>query len=126
MLVSNFSQRLHDIMQIRNKKATDIIKESENLYKKGKINKPLTKPLISNYLKGTYEAKQDNLSTLAIILNVNEVWLMGYDVSMERENENNFRFASYNGVDIEDLTEDEIKEINNFVDYIRNKRKNGD
>lgn len=39
---------------------------------------------ISDYLKGKYEAKQDKLHSLARVLNVDEGWLMGYDISQER------------------------------------------
>ena len=41
-------------------------------------------PLITDYLKGRYEASQSNIYALALILDVNEVWLMGYDVPMDR------------------------------------------
>ena len=34
-----------------------------------------------------------------------------------------FQFASYNGIDTEGLDENDIAEINNFVDYIRNRKK---
>ena len=40
---------------------------------------------INNYLMGKYEPKQDKLSIIADALNVDPVWLMGYDVPMERE-----------------------------------------
>lgn len=40
---------------------------------------------ISDYLKGKYEAKQDKLHALAEALNVDEGWLMGYDVKQERK-----------------------------------------
>lgn len=40
---------------------------------------------MSLYLKGAYEPKQDRIYTMARVLNVNEAWLMGYDVPMERE-----------------------------------------
>jgi transcriptional regulator with XRE-family HTH domain len=40
---------------------------------------------INNYLTGKYEPKQDKLSIIADALNVDPVWLMGYDVPMERE-----------------------------------------
>lgn len=43
---------------------------------------------ISDYLKGKYEAKQDKLHALAQALNVDEAWLMGYDVTSERKNKN--------------------------------------
>ncbi|MBL1226514.1 helix-turn-helix transcriptional regulator [Enterococcus sp. BWR-S5] len=45
----------------------------------------VSRALISAYLKGDYEAKQDNVYFLAKALNVNEAWLMGYEnVAMER------------------------------------------
>ena len=40
---------------------------------------------ISNYLSGKYEPKSDAINKMAIALNVNEMWLWGYDVPMERE-----------------------------------------
>lgn len=35
-----------------------------------------------------------------------------------------FRFASFKGLDLEGLDEDDIKELNNFVEFIKNKKKN--
>lgn len=87
MLVSNFSNRLNEALKIKGVKPAEIARRSEFLYNSGKINKPLTKPLLSNYLKGTYEAKQDNLYALSLILNIDEAWLMGYDVPMKKSNE---------------------------------------
>jgi transcriptional regulator with XRE-family HTH domain len=43
------------------------------------------KSSISTYLTGEYEPKQKNLYKIANALNVNESWLMGYDVPMERK-----------------------------------------
>ena len=45
----------------------------------------LDRGTINNYLSGKYEPKQDKLSLIADALNVDPVWLMGYDVPMERE-----------------------------------------
>jgi len=85
MLVENFANRLNKAISAKNVKPAEIVRISETLYSNGKINKPLTKPLLSHYLKGTYEAKQDNVHTLSLILDVDEAWLMGYDVPMEKE-----------------------------------------
>lgn len=41
--------------------------------------------IISDYVRGRYEAKQDKVYELAKALNVSEAWLMGYDVSKERK-----------------------------------------
>jgi len=40
---------------------------------------------ISNYQKGKYSAKPETVSKLARALSVNEAWLSGFDVDMERE-----------------------------------------
>ena len=44
----------------------------------------ITRTSISKYLKGTFKAKQQYLSALAKVLNVNEAWLMGLDVDKQR------------------------------------------
>lgn len=45
----------------------------------------IDKGTINNYLFGKYEPKQDKLYIIAEALDVDPVWLMGYDVPMERE-----------------------------------------
>lgn len=35
-----------------------------------------------------------------------------------------FRYASHNGIDTEGLDENDIEEINRFVEFIKNKKKN--
>ena len=44
----------------------------------------ISKSLISSYLAGRYKARSTNLHTLAVVLNVSEAWLMGYNVPRER------------------------------------------
>ena len=88
MLVSNFAERLQEAIKYKNIKPAEIVRISEKLFNDGKINKALNKPIISHYLKGTYEAKQDNVYALSLILNVDEAWLMGYDVPMKKKNTN--------------------------------------
>ena len=60
-------------MQIRNMTQADLVKVTG-----------LSKPRISQYVNGTYEAKQQALYALAEALNVNISWLMGNDVPLER------------------------------------------
>lgn len=43
------------------------------------------KSSLSLYLSDAYEPKQDRLYMMADALDVDPVWLMGYDVPMERE-----------------------------------------
>lgn len=73
-LVDTFQNRLKYAMDIRNMKQVDLVEKSG-----------LDKTLINKYLAGISNARQKKLTTLADVLNVNEVWLMGYDVPIERE-----------------------------------------
>ena len=43
---------------------------------------------LSLYLRGAYEPKQDRIYAMASVLNVNEAWLMGYDVPMDKTPKN--------------------------------------
>lgn len=42
----------------------------------------------------------------------------------EKNNFKNFRYASHNGLDTEGLDEDDLKEINAFIEFVKNKKKN--
>ena len=46
--------------------------------------------------------------------------LLDDDISLSTD----FRFASNNGVDTQGLDENDIEEINRFVEFIKNKKKN--
>ena len=81
---STFSERLKVAMKLKDFKSSQIEKISQNLYNEGKIKRPIKMPVITDYLKGRYEAAQSNIYALALILDVNEVWLMGEDVPMDR------------------------------------------
>lgn len=65
--------RLKEAMEIRE------IKQSELVEKTG-----IDKGQMSSYLSGKYKPKQGNLERIANALFVDEAWLMGYDVPMER------------------------------------------
>lgn len=86
--------------------------------------KPISQSLINKYLKGKAFARQNNLYILAKILNVDEAWLMGYDVPKERKNNlSDVRMASYNSIDTDGLDEDDIAEINLFIEKFIKPRK---
>lgn len=121
-IVSNIAERMIKAMQLRNLKQTDIVKLTG-----------IGKSSISTYLTGEYEPKQRNIYKIAQALNVSEAWLMGYDVPMERistttnnsktnEELSDIRMASYNGVDLKDMSDEEIEEIKQFVTFVRSKR----
>ena len=47
----------------------------------------ISKSTLSEYLSGRYEPKQDKVFIISQALNVDPVWLMGYDVPMEKKEE---------------------------------------
>ena len=65
--------RLKEAMEIRE------IKQAELVEKTG-----IDKGQMSSYLSGKYKPKQGNLERIAKALFVDEAWLMGFDVPMER------------------------------------------
>lgn len=67
------SERLKEAMAIREMKQSDLIEKTG-----------INKGALSSYISGRYNPKQGNLFLLAKALNVNEAWLMGADVPMER------------------------------------------
>lgn len=77
------SDRLKQIMSERRMKQVDILNACMPLCEKYNVN--ITKSLLNQYVKGKCNPKQDRLTILALALNVSEVWLMGHDVSPERE-----------------------------------------
>ncbi len=69
-----FCNRLNQAMRIRNIKAIELSEKTG-----------ISKSSLSEYIQGKYEAKQRGIFKLAQALNVSEAWLMGLDVSMERD-----------------------------------------
>lgn len=74
--ISTPSERIKEALALRNMKQV-------NLSEKSGINKPS----ISCYISGKYEPKQTALYELGKALDVAEMWLAGYDVPMERPQE---------------------------------------
>ena len=73
METDSFANRLQKALIIRDMKPIDLARKSG-----------LNKAIISQYLSGRYKAKQDNIYILSKALNINEAWLMGYDVTIDR------------------------------------------
>ena len=77
------ADRLREIMTEQNLKQADIIERAKpfsELYET-----KLTRPDLSQYCKGSVTPSQDKIFLLAAALNVNEAWLMGYDVPRQRD-----------------------------------------
>jgi DNA-binding helix-turn-helix protein len=77
------SDRLKQIMNERNLKQVDILSRCEPYCIK--YNVKLNKNDLSQYISGKVVPGQDKLTILSMALNVNEVWLMGYNVPSEQD-----------------------------------------
>lgn len=75
-LIDTFAHRLKYAIKIKDVRPVDISKVTG-----------ISKTNLSCYMSGKYEAKQDGVEILAKVLDVNPVWLMGYDVPMDRNYE---------------------------------------
>lgn len=72
--IETCGKRIEKALIIRKMKQADLCKLTH-----------IPKSSLSLYLRGAYEPKKDRLYEMAVVLNVSENWLMGYDVPMERE-----------------------------------------
>lgn len=72
--MQEFNNRLKTAMNIKS------VTQSELCEKTG-----IPKSAMSQYLSGNFKPKQNRTHSLAKALDVNEAWLMGYDVPMERQ-----------------------------------------
>ena len=72
--VESCSKRIAEALRIKGMKQYELCKLAN-----------VPKSSLSLYLSGAYEPKQDRVYDMAKALNVNEAWLMGYDVPMERQ-----------------------------------------
>lgn len=68
------AERIRTAMNLRKMRQVDIIQATG-----------INKGSLSSYLSGKYQPKQANIYLLADVLQVNEGWLMGHDVPMERQ-----------------------------------------
>ena len=118
---STTSTRIKQAMNSSNLKQIDIVNKAKSLEKETGIK--LTKTDLRQYVNGK------KLYILAKILNVSEAWLLGYDVDRARIddksraefNQQQDTMAAH--LDYSDLTEDDQKEVEQFIQFIRNRKK---
>lgn len=67
------SERIKEAMELLNMKQADLVERTG-----------ISKGALSSYISGRYLPKQTNIYLIAKALNVNEAWLMGSDVPMNR------------------------------------------
>lgn len=131
-----FTNRLNKAMTLRDMKQVDLAEKTG-----------LSKSRINHYVNGLYQAKQDAIHLLAIALNVNESWLMGYDVNMDRAINWKDIDTAQQGIDKEydvsvknphpddiktiaahhdekeDWTQEELEDLEMFKELLRKKRE---
>lgn len=88
-LVSTFKDRLREGINYAGLTQSELARRSG-----------IHRAIISDYVRGKYEAKQDKLYELAKVLNVSEAWLMGYDVKKERRHPEEVQNANNENGDI--------------------------
>lgn len=71
--IKTLAQRLAEGLEIRNMKQIELSEKTG-----------ISRGAISSYLTGRWEPKQNNIYLIAKALNVNEAWLMGYDVPYQK------------------------------------------
>lgn len=72
--MDTIANRIKIALDMRKMKQTDLVNSTG-----------IGKSSISTYISGEYEPKQKNIYKIAKALDVNEAWLMGYDVPMQRD-----------------------------------------
>src|SRR5699024_9378723 len=110
-MMAKFSDRLREALNLREMTQAELSRKTG-----------ISKGSISDYLSGNYEAKQDKIYDIARALNVDEGWLMGFDNDIERVNHKPSKNSDIIAAHIDDdVTDEEMKEILNFIDYIKQK-----
>ena len=72
--MAKIAERLKRALEIRDISQSDLSRKTG-----------IGKSSISTYLTGDYEPQQKNIYKMALALNVNEAWLMGADIPMDRQ-----------------------------------------
>lgn len=96
MKISCTAERLRDLINTRGLKQVDILKLCQPYCKKYGVK--MNKSDISQYLSGKAEPSQDKLIVLGMALDVQESWLMGFDVPETRSAETKKEPANTDGL----------------------------
>ena len=97
---NNVKNRIEQALNMRNMKRIELAEKTG-----------ISKATISNWINQKYQPKQESLFKLAKVLNVNEMWLAGYNYPIERTED----------VNIEDIIKSKAKanEFKQLVSQIR-------
>lgn len=73
--IATFAERIQEYMSLYDVKAVDLAKRFH-----------VSRSTISQYVNGIVVPKRDRLVLIADALGIDPLWLMGYDVPLERQN----------------------------------------
>lgn len=90
------SSRICKALQMRNMKQVDLSEKTG-----------IPKSAISQYCSGAFRPKQKRLFLIAQALEVDEAWLMGLDVPMDRQAREDFRLSVKDRIQLELTTAEE-------------------
>ena len=121
--MNTFKNRLLHAMNLKGLKQVDLVNSTG-----------IAKATMTGDMKGEFEPKQKNLHLISKSLKVNPSWLMGFDVPMEIENSKELKsvedldFSGINRIaahfEGDEFSEDDLTEIQNFINYVKQKNKN--
>lgn len=111
------SDRLKQIMNEQNLKQVDILEKAKPYCLK--YNVKLGKSDLSQYISGRNNPAQKKLTILGLALNVNEAWLMGFDVPMEKQNTTTDELVSM----INSLDDAQQKNVIDYIQFLKSQQK---
>lgn len=96
------ARRICQALQIRNMKQIELSEKTG-----------IPKSAISQYCSGAFRPKQKRLFLIAQALHVDEAWLMGLDVPMERSSDNTdgFTLVLSSALELSDVEQDLIRKF---------------
>lgn len=123
MKIDTTANRLKEALQLRNMRQIDLVNKTKPIMKEFIPNYDgdgIDKTLLNKYINNIATPKQDNIYILSKALNVNEAWLMGYDVPIERIPDNQ-RIPKDEILQqkIENLSEEQKDIINKMIDNMK-------
>ena len=84
----------------------------------------VSKASISQYVNGSHAPSNISSGKMASVLNVNPLWLMGFDVPMiENKSTNDQPTTITAHFDSDEYTEEELEKIKEFAAFIKANRK---
>lgn len=115
--IFNTSMRLKEYMSKNNLKQVDILNKAQPYCKQ--YNVKLTKQDLSQYVAGKTKPAQNKLYILGLALNVNEAWLMGFDVPMEKGKTNTDELVTM----IDSLNDSQKKNVIDYIQFLKSQSK---